>query len=67
MKAIGNAILAGILAVLAAWVFLAVFPAVFNGIPTPDSYVVGTCFFLAFEIALCTGLILSKLNEGERK
>ena len=63
MKTIGKAILAGLLAVLAAWVFLAVFPVVFNGIPTPDSYVVGTCFFLAFEIALCTGLVLGKLGE----
>ena len=62
MKVIGKSVLAGVLAVLAAWVFLAAFVGIFDGLSALDSYVVGTCFFLAFEIALCTGLVLGKLK-----
>jgi len=66
MKNIGKSVLAGLLTVLAAWVFLSFFPAVFTGLSNSDAYVVGGCFFLAFEIALCTGLVLGKLKERDQ-
>ncbi len=66
MKTIGKAVLAGLLAVLAAWVFLPAFVGVFDGLEATDSYVVGSCFFLAFEISLCTALVLGKLEEKDK-
>ena len=66
MKTIGKAILVGLLAVLAAWVFLPAFVGIFDGLEATDSYVVGSCFFLAFEIALCTALVLGKRKEKDK-
>lgn len=34
-----------------------------NGLSQETAMVVGVGFFLAFEVALCTGLVLSKLKK----
>ena len=48
---------------LLEWVWLAFFPILMNGLSQETAMVAGVGFFLAFEVAICTGLILSKLKK----
>lgn len=45
------------------WIFLAFFSEIFNGLSQEGAIVTGAVFFLAFEMVICTGIILSKLEE----
>ena len=63
MKDIFRYILFAFAAVLLEWVWLAFFPILMNGLSQETAMVVGVGFFLAFEVALCTGLVLSKLKK----
>ena len=63
MKNIGKYILIGLGVVLVEWVFLAIFMDFFNGLSQEGALVVGSAFFLAFEMVICTGLIISKLEN----
>ena len=63
MKNMGKYILIGIGVVIVEWIFLAFFMEMFNGLSQEGAVVVGAAFFLAFEMVICTGVILSKLEK----
>ena len=63
MKNMGKYILIGIGVVIAEWIFLAFFMEMFNGLSQEGAVVIGAAFFLAFEMVICTGAILSKLEK----
>lgn len=63
MKNIGKYILIGLGVVLVEWVFLAIFSEMFNGLSQEGAVVVGSAFFLAFEMVICTGVIVSKIDK----
>jgi len=63
MKNIGKYILNGLGVVLVEWVFLAIFSEMFNGLSQEGAVVVGSAFFLAFEMVICTGVIVSKIDK----
>ncbi|MBQ8278685.1 MAG: hypothetical protein IJZ23_02485 [Roseburia sp.] len=66
MKNMGKYILIGIGVVIIEWIFLAFFSEVFNGLSQEDAIVTGAAFFLAFEMVICTGAILSKLEKNDK-
>ena len=63
MRHMWKYILAGLCVVIAVWIFLALFSEMFNGLSQEGAVVVGAAFFLAFEMVVCTGLIISKLEK----
>lgn len=63
MKNIGKYILIGLGVVVIEWVFLAFFSEMFNGLSQEGAVVVGSAFFLAFEMVICTGVIVSKIKN----
>ena len=63
MRNMWKYILAGLCVVIAVWIFLALFSEMFNGLSQEGAVVVGAAFFLAFEMVVCTGLIVSKLEK----
>ena len=63
MKNMGKYILIGIGVVIVEWIFLAFFMEMFNGLSQEGAVVIGAAFFLAFEMVICTGAILSKLDK----
>lgn len=63
MKNIGKYILIGIGVVIAEWMFLAFFIEMFNGLSQEGAGVIGSAFFLAFEMVICTGIIVSKIEK----
>ena len=63
MKNIGKYILIGLGVVFVEWVFLAFFMETFNGLSQEGALIVGSAFFLAFEMVMCTGIIVSKINK----
>lgn len=63
MRNMWKYILAGLCVVIAEWIFLALFSEMFNGLSQEGAVVVGVAFFLAFEMVVCTGLIISKLEK----
>lgn len=63
MKNMWKYVLAGLCVVIVEWVFLALFREVFSGLSQEEAVVVGAAFFLAFEMVVCTGLIISKLEK----
>lgn len=67
MKNIWKYILIGLGVVVAEWIFLALFIEVFNGLGQTGGVVIGTGFFLAFEMVICTGAILSKIGKANNK
>jgi len=56
-------ILVGLAVVVLEWIFVAVISAFFNGLSLTDSIVIGTGFFLAFEMVVCTGAIITKIRD----
>jgi len=62
MKNIWKYILIGLIVVIIQWFFLALMHDFFNGLSNEGALIAGVGFFLAFELTICTGLILSKLN-----
>ena len=63
MKNMGKYILIGIGVVIIEWIFLAFFSEVFNGLSQEGAVVIGAAFFLTFEMVICTGAILSKMDK----
>lgn len=63
MKNIWKYILIGLGVVIVEWIFLALFIEVFNGLGQTGGVVIGAAFFLAFEMVICTGVIISKIER----
>ena len=63
MKNIGKYILIGLGVVLVEWIFLAFFSVMFNGLSQEGAVAVGSAFFLAFEMVICTGVIVSRIEK----
>ena len=63
MRTIWRSIGAGIVVVICAFVFMSLFAEMFNGLPAGISALIGLGLFLAFEITICTGVILAKLDK----
>ena len=63
MKNMGKYILIGIGVVIIEWISLALFMEMFNGLSQEGAVVIGAAFFLAFEMVICTGAILSKMDK----
>lgn len=59
--------LIGIGVVIVEWLFLSLFPHWFNGMGETAGMIAGVGFFLAFELVICTGAIITKINaKGEQ-
>ena len=65
MKNIWKYILIGVGVVAVEWVFLAVFMEIFNGLTHEGALIVGSAFFFAFEMVVCTGVIVSKIKQKD--
>ncbi len=63
MKDVWKYILIGFVVVAVEWGFLALFVKLFNGLTPTEALIIGAAFFLAFEIVICTGVIISKFNS----
>ncbi len=62
MKDVWKYILIGFVVVAFEGVFLVLFAKFFNGLTPTEALIIGAAFFLAFEIVICTGVIISKLK-----
>lgn len=51
------------LVVLLEWIWLVLFPSWMNGLSQTEAMITGVGFFLAFEMVICTGVILSKRKK----
>lgn len=67
MKNIWRYILIGFGVVILEWIFLAFFSPWFNGMGELGGIIIGVGFFLAFEMVICTGIIVSKINASKDK
>lgn len=63
MKDMLKYVLIGIGVVLLQWAFVVLFIPFFNGMSGEVAAVLGVGFFLAFEIVICTGLVISKMRK----
>ena len=66
MKNIWKYILIGLGTIALEWIFLAVFATWFNGMGELGGIIIGAAFFLAFEIVICTGAIISKIENNKK-
>ena len=58
-------ILIGLGTIVLEWIFLTLIFELFNGLDQASGVVIGTAFFLAFEMVICTGAILSKIEKAK--
>ncbi len=63
MKNIRGYILIAFGVVLLEWIWLAMFPSFFSGLSHEEAITVGVGFFLAFELVICTGIIISNVKK----
>ena len=63
MKDVWQYILIGLTVVAVEWVFLVLFAKLFNGLTSTEALIIGAALFLAFEIVICTGVLISKFNS----
>ena len=63
MKNVWQYILIGLTVVAVEWVFLVLFAKLFNGLTSTEALIIGAALFLAFEIVICTGVLISKFNS----
>ena len=63
MKDVWQYILIGLTVVAVEWVFLVLFVKLFNGLTPTEALIIGAALFLAFEIVICTGVLISKFNS----
>ena len=63
---IGKYILIGLGVIIIEWIFLSLFASFFNGLSQEGAVVVGSAFFLAFEMVICTGAIISKIGNKDK-
>lgn len=57
----------GLGTIVLEWIFLALVFEVFNGLDQASGVVMGTAFFLAFEMVICTGAIISKIERAKKE
>ena len=67
MKHTWKNIMIGFGVIVIEWIFLSVFHAWFNGLDQTGAVVVGAAFFLAFEMVICTGAIISKIQMANKE
>lgn len=67
MKNIWKYILIGFGVVILEWIFLAFFSPWFDGMGELGGIIIGVGFFLAFEMVICTGIIISKIDANKDK
>ncbi len=65
MKDVWKYILIGFVVIAVEGIFLTLFAKLFNGLTPTEALIIGAALFLAFEIVICTGMILSKLNSSK--
>lgn len=65
MKTIWKSVLIGFAVVITEWIFVAFISEIFNGLSQAEGVLVGTGFFLAFEMVVCTGVIVSQINKNK--
>ena len=63
MKNVWQYILTGLAVAAVEGVFLVLFVKCFNGLTPTEALIIGTALFLAFEIVICTGVIISKRSS----
>lgn len=56
-------ILIGLTVVAVELVFLILFAKLLNGFTPTEALIIGAAIFLAFEIVICTGVLISKFNS----
>lgn len=66
MKNMWKYILIGLGTVILEWILLGVFPTWFNGMGELGGLIIGVGFFLAFEMVICTGAIISKIGSKDK-
>lgn len=59
MEDVWQYILIGLVVVAVEWAFLLLFVKFFNGLTSEEAFIIGAALFLAFEIVICTGVIIS--------
>ena len=67
MKNMWKYILIGLGVVVIEWIFLAFFYPWFNGMGELGGIIIGVGFFLAFEMVICTGAIISKIQMANKE
>ena len=67
MKNMWTYILIGLGVVVIEWIFLAFFYPWFNGMGELGGIIIGVGFFLAFEMVICTGAIISKIQMANKE
>ena len=67
LKKIRNCLLIGLAVIFLEWLFLAFFSIGLNGIGDPSILIMGVGFFLAFELVVCTAVILAKIDSMNTK
>ena len=65
MKNVWQYILIGLVVAAVEWVFLVLFAKFFNGLTPTEALIIGAASFLAFEIVICTGVIISKSGSSK--
>ena len=65
MKDVWKYILIGLGVAAGESVFLVLFAKSFNRLTPTEALIIGAAFFLAFEIVICTGAIISKCSFPE--
>lgn len=65
MKDVWKYILIGLGVTAVELVFLVLFAKLFNGLTPTEALIIGAALFLAFEIVVCTGAIISKCSFPE--
>jgi len=63
MKDVWQYVLIGLVVAAVEGVFLVLFAKLVNGLTSTEALIIGAALFLAFEIVICTGVIVSKLNS----
>ncbi len=67
MKNMWKYILIALGTVALEWIFLALMVEVFNGLSHTEGIMMCMGFFLAFEMVICTGVIISKIDKNKDK
>ena len=63
MNAIVKSILIGIAAVIAGFIFAALFWPYFTEFPSDTAIIIAMNAYLCFVVVVCTGIIISKLDK----
>ena len=58
-------VLIGLATVLLEGIFIVLTPVFLNGLSYTEGIIAGTGFFLAFEMVICTGAVIAKIEKKE--